>query len=170
MLITRVVINLANLKLWGAKVDSQVSQQSQGDLTVVFKKWAVRYRSYVQQRFDKASKGDGTWRALSVNTVARRRKKSSTILRDTNTLFAALTPVWANPPGSINELIDGGVRVGFGGSAGHPDGLVTIAQIANFHQEGGPNLPQREIIVEPPQSVIDQCVDDLNKGLKKSTS
>jgi hypothetical protein len=164
MITTRIIVNLSALKKWGKEV------QSSERLTVVYKKWAVRYRAFLQKRFDAASKGDGTWKPLADSTIAGRRKGSSTILRDTGVLFAALTPTWVAPPGSVNELIDGGVRVGFGGSESHPGGLVTIADIAGFHQDGGGNLPKREIMVDPPQAVIDACIEDLHKELEKSTT
>jgi len=168
MIETNVTISLDKLKLWRKSIRSQLKQSSSGDLTVVFKQWAVRYRSFAQDRFDRASKGDGTWERLSPVTIARRRKGSSTILRDTGTLFAALAPTWSAPPGSINELIDGGVRVGFGGSASHPEGFATIAQIASYHQVGGGRLPRREIIVQPTSNVIDAFASDLERALKNA--
>ena len=121
-------------------------------------------------RFDKASKGDGTWVPLSVRTIKARRKQSSSILRDTGVLFAALAPVWEAPPGSINELITGGVRVGFGGSSQHPGESITIAEIASIHNDGLGNNPKREIIVQPPESVIDACAGDLQKELTRLAS
>jgi hypothetical protein len=121
------------------------------------------------KRFADASAGDGTWPPLAESTIAGRRKGSSAILRDTGTIFASLTPVWDNPPGTVNALIEDGVSVNIGGEGAHPSGLLTIAELMQFHQDGGPNLPKREIIVEPPQSVIDACVSDLQKGLEQST-
>jgi hypothetical protein len=164
MLETSVKIDLTSLRKFKKDVTSQEKLQ------VVYKKWAVRYRSFVQIRFDKASKGDGTWDPLADSTIAGRRNQSDTILRDTGVLFNALTPVWVSPPGGVNELLEDGVRIGFGGNASHPSGLATIAEIASFHQEGKGNLPQREIIVEPPQSVIAACVQDLQTEITKLTS
>lgn len=163
-----VKLDLRTLKLWSDNVASQLSSSQDGELRKVFKKWAIRYRSYVQLRFDKASKGDGTWQPLAPSTVAGRRKQSSTILRDTGTLFAALAPIWTAPAGSINEMIEDGVRVGFGGPSSHPSGLVTIAQIAAFHQAGGGNLPKREIIVQPSDAVLRGCASDLQEFLNRA--
>jgi hypothetical protein len=165
---TNVTISLDKLKLWRKSIRSQLKHSEAGPLTNTFKQWAVRYRAFAQDRFDRASKGDGTWPPLSQATVARRRKGSSTILRDTGTLFAALAPTWTAPPGSINEFIDGGVRVGFGGSASHPEGFATIAQIASYHQVGGGKLPKREIIVQPTSALLDAFVSDLDRALKNA--
>jgi hypothetical protein len=74
--------------------------------------------------------------------------------------------MWTAPPGSVNELIDGGVRVGFGGSASHPEGFATIAQIASYHQVGGGRLPKREIIVQPTSALLEAFVSDLERALK----
>lgn len=166
MLDMQVVIDLLRLRMWGRSIDDEIHNRSSGSLTTVFKKWAVRYRSFIQLRFDKASKGDGTWQPLSQRTIRTRRKRSSTVLRDKGLLFAALTPIWEAPPGSVNILIDGGVRVGYGGSEPHSGGMLTIAQIAQFHQDGNANLPKREIIVDPSQAVIDACALDLEKELE----
>lgn len=167
MVETEVVLNIETLKLWRRDISSQLSSSSDGGgrIVAVFKQWAVRYRSFVQLRFDKLSRGSGEWPALSPVTIATRRKNSQTILRDTGALFAAISPAWNSPPGGINELIEGGVKVGFGGPAAHPGGIATIAEIAGFHQVGGGRLPKREIIVSPPSHVIDAMADDLQRAL-----
>lgn len=169
MITTSVTINLDSLRKLNRSIDDQVLNKSSGLVTVAFKRWAIRYRSFIQLRFDRASKGDGTWLPLTLSTIRGRRQGSSSILRDTGTLFAALTPVWEAPPGSINQLIDGGVRVGFGGSSGHPSGIATIAEIASFHNSGD-GVPERVIIVEPSQSVLDGCAKDLQEELTKLTT
>jgi hypothetical protein len=159
---------LDTLKLWGKSISSQLKQSSSGEVTVALKQWAVRYRAFIQDRYDKASKGDGTWPALSLSTIAARKRGGSTILRDTGVLFAALAPIWQAPAGSINQLIKDGVRVGFGGQANHPGGSVTIAEIASFHQVGGGRLPKREIIVPPSSEVLAACARDLERALKNA--
>lgn len=169
MISTLVTINLDSLRKLNRSIDDQVLNKSSGLVTNAFKRWTIRYRSFVQQRFDRASKGDGTWVPLAPSTIRARRKGSSSILRDTNTLFAALAPMWEAPPGSINQLITGGVSVGFGGPAGHPSGLVTIAEIASFHNAGD-GVPKREIIVEPSQEVLNGCANDLQEELIKLTT
>lgn len=104
----------------------------------------------------------------------RREKKridagtaKATILRDTGILFAALQPVFVNAPGQLQERIDHGIRVGFGGPGRHPEGGPTIADIAAFHDAGGGNLPQREIIVDPDQATIDGMRSDAERALAK---
>lgn len=97
-------------------------------------------------------------------------KRKFAILRDTGTLFAALSPVFVNKPGSIEETIPYGINVGYGGNSSHPKGKATVADIANFHQIGAGHLPVRKIIVSPPAPVIEamttvmqRAVDTLNK-------
>jgi hypothetical protein len=167
MIETEVVLNIETMKLWRREISSQLSSSSDngGRFVAVYKQWAVRYRSFIQLRFDQQSRGGGEWRELAPSTIASRRKNSSTILRDTGALFAALAPVWNSPPGGINELIEGGVKVGFGGPAAHPGGIKTIAEIAAMHQTGGGKLPKREIIVTPPSHVIDAMAEDLQRAL-----
>ena len=71
------------------------------------------------------------------------------ILRDLNKLYDATEPVFGNAPGAWEQLVRHGIQVGFGGPARHPSGTATIADIAAFHQFGGPKLPKREILVSP---------------------
>lgn len=79
------------------------------------------------------------------------------ILRDTGTLFAALSPVFASRPGQIEENIPYGINVGYGGASAHPSAKkATIADIANYHQTGAGHLPVRKIIVSPPETVTQQ--------------
>jgi len=76
------------------------------------------------------------------------------ILRDKGLLFNAVAPQFEGAPGAIQQDIPFGVRVGYGGPGRHPDGTATIADIARFHQEGGPHLPVRKIIVPPGEAAL----------------
>jgi hypothetical protein len=163
-----VKIDLSLLKVWGKEVVSHLSSSSETELTPVFRKWAMRYRSFAQLHFDSASKGGGAWPALSPKTIARRRKKSDTILRDTGALFASLTPVWQPPSGTVNNLIEGGVQIAFGGSGAHPSGFATVAEIASFHHFGLGHLPKREILIKPDADVISDCAKFLEDWLKRA--
>lgn len=164
-----------------------------GPLRKVFKQWAARARSFLQERFDDYSKGGGDWLPLAQSTIEGRRggtsknkKRSSlarlkggglgramrkgspvvvSILRDKGQLFAALSPAFVGAPGAVEEDVPFGVRIGFGGSAKHEDSDVTIADIASFHQEGGARLPQRMLIVPPSESVQEMMAGDLRRAL-----
>ena len=125
----------------------------------MFKQWGVVYRSYTQRRYSKQSRGQGSWPKLAPSTVRRRRKGSNVILRDLGLLFAVVNPTFPGP-GSIAERVNGRtVRLGYGGGDRHGTSTVTIAQIAEFHQNGGGNLPQREIIVPPDNPTTKQLSD-----------
>lgn len=39
----------------------------------MLRKWSVRYLGFVRRRFDRASKGDGTWQPLALSTLLKRR-------------------------------------------------------------------------------------------------
>ena len=74
------------------------------------------------------------------------------ILRDTGTLFNALT---INNPANIQRKRGPVFEFGIGGSMTHPNGKATVGRIASYHQNGGaiPNRPpQRRILVSPPTS------------------
>jgi len=163
-----VKIDLTPLKKFGDRFQKELSgTASTGPIVAMKKQWAMRYRSFAQLRFDKASKGDGTWPPLKPSTIAGRRGGSSTILRDTGTLFAALNPVFLSQAGALQKNIPYGIRVGFGGPASHPSGNVSVADIASFHHFGKGVLPTRSIIVKPPQSIVNKMVDDARRAAEK---
>lgn len=90
------------------------------------------------------------------------------ILRDTGTLFLALTPTWSAKPGALEQHIPMGVRVGYGGPQRHAKGGgATIADIASFHQTGAGHLPVRRIIVDPTPQLVDAMRDDMERALRK---
>lgn len=168
MISAKVKINLKGLTKFGDRFKSELKgTATSGPVASMKKQWAMRYRSFAQLRFDKASKGDGTWPPLKASTIARRRKGSSTILRDTGTLFAALNPVFMSQPGALQSSIPWGIRVGFGGPSRHPSGAVSVADIASFHHFGKGVLPVRKILVSPPQSVVKAMVQDAERAAKK---
>ncbi|HQU42143.1 MAG TPA: hypothetical protein PK867_05000 [Pirellulales bacterium] len=89
------------------------------------------------------------------------------ILRDTGLLFNALAQQFVGAPGAIENKIPSGIRVGYGGPGRHPDGTATIADIASFHQEGGPHLPQRKLIVPPDDRTTKKMVDVMQTAIDK---
>ncbi len=147
-----------------------INQGSNGPLRPVFKQWGVRYLAWTKRTFIEKSRGGGNWPPLKAATMARRRRggASAAILRDTGTLFRALTP---GNPGNLFEFIRGGVRggvrVGFGGAARHPAGKATISDIARFHNSGEGRLPKRQIIYEPNKPLVLRMMNDLSRGIDR---
>jgi len=175
-----VDVDLSGLHQFWARVDAELNNQRTGPVEKAIKQWGVRYRSFVQERFDKFSKGGGDWPQLAASTLARRRKGKrpkgkgtveavkASILRDMGILFAVLAPVFSGKPGALQEHIPFGIRVGFGGPHKHGSGgNATIADIASFHNDGAGHLPKREIIVAPLANVVTAMANDMEKALKQ---
>lgn len=183
----RIEIDLSGLKKFQNQLDAGLKQTS-GPVHDALKQWAARYRSAMQERFDKFSKGGGNWAALAPSTIEGRRhgkgggfkrgKRAAarakatggggvSILRDTGTLFNTLDPQFTRAPGQLEERVPYGIRVGFGGPAKHPKGKATIVDIAVFHQFGMGRNPKREILIEPPANVLQLMVGDMERALKK---
>jgi len=130
-------------------------------------KWPYRYYGFAKDRFDRFSRGGGDWPPLAESTKHGRRGHRYTVLRDTGLLFGALEfELGAEPPGQKTEKLAMGVRVGFGGPSSYPDG-TSIADIATFHQSGGPKLPKREIIVQPNVETLNAMTNDLEGALQE---
>lgn len=143
----------------------------------VYRLWGERYRAYIQDRFDRFSKGGGNWIKLSEATIARRRKGKkgasgllAAILRNTSIMFNAVSARFRSRPGQLQKDIPFGVVTGFGGSHRHPGGKATIADIASFHQEGvntgKVKIPARPIIVDPDKRTLDLMADDVLRAKK----
>jgi len=124
----------------------------------VYVQWNLRYRTYIQRRFNRFSRGGGDWPPL--------KYRQGSILRDTNTLYTALTPSMTAPSGSISQPGRDGLVIGYGGNASHPGG-PTIAQIAKWHHDGAGNLPVRKIIVLPDDRTLRQMVQDMDRELDR---
>lgn len=150
-----------SVKIPGLRRFHKVVKSGGGHVRTAFTQWALRYRSFLQLRFDRFSRGGGDWPAL--------KSRKGSILRDTNTLYTALTPSLSPPPGSVNKKIEYGVEVGYEGSDSHPHG-PTIAQLAYWHQTGAGNLPVREIIVPPDRSTVRGMVDDMQRAIDKEAN
>lgn len=119
----------------------------------MFKQWGVMYRSFTQRRYSKLSRGAGGWPALKPATIRRRRKRSKVILRDLGLLFAAVNPTMPGP-GSVERISSTTLTLGFEGGGTHSKGSLTISEIAEVHNDGRGNNPQRQIIVEPDQPTL----------------
>jgi phage gpG-like protein len=112
--------------------------------------WLLLFRSFSRLRFDRFSKGGGDWPRLAASTLRRRRRgRNAAILRDTGRLFASFNPSLGDQ-GSIRSLDKPlGVEVFLGGTP--------LSTIASYHDAGNPpHLPQRELLVMPPQSELDK--------------
>ena len=114
-----------------------------GELNVgfvrLYEKWAVAYRAFLRHRYRRLSKGGGAWKDNATNTP---------ILRVTDTLYDALTPVFKGLPGQYQKFVPGGVQVGIKGGK-HPDAIITVGRLAAIHNVGEGRMPKRQIIVRP---------------------
>jgi len=130
---------------------------------IMFKQWGARYLAFARRRFVKMSRG-GWPRLKRARRHRRGRRERAAVLRDTGTLFGALTP---GAPGNEFRRIPRAIRVGYGGPHRHPKGRATIADIASFHQTGAGHLPKREIIVPPDQRTIRGMIRDGKRALRR---
>jgi hypothetical protein len=175
MIQVSVKVNLDPLKRFAAAVQADLRASGNGPIREALRQWGARYRSFLHERFDKYSKGGGDWPPLSPRTMARRRgprkgykgPRAFSILRDTGTLFNALTPEFTRKPGQLQEDIPFGVRVGYGGPSKHPKAKASIANVAHFHQIGAGHLPARKIIVEPNDPTIKRMESDMERAIQK---
>jgi hypothetical protein len=88
------------------------------------------------------------------------------ILIDRRVLIHALD---ISAPGNVTRREGPSVSFGFGGPDMYPAGHATIAAIAAAHQTGGRHgkatLPQRRILVAPPEDVVNGMLGDARKAI-----
>jgi hypothetical protein len=68
-----VAVDLAKLQRFEKDIDNGLMSRVDNPIAKALKQWGVRYRSFIQERFDKYSKGGGDWPPLKPETIARRR-------------------------------------------------------------------------------------------------
>jgi len=170
MIVMTVVVDVRGLKNFEEVTKRDLRGAGNGPIRRAMRRWGVRYRGFAQERFDVFSKGGGDWPDLAESTKAGRRHghgpgSGFSILRDTNTLFSALDPIFVGNPGQYQQDVPYGIRVGYGGPGKHPDGQATIWDIARFHDTGGGRLPQRKLIVPPDAKTLEQMRVDMQRGM-----
>ena len=192
MIDARVRLDFSGGRNFGNALSTFGSSGSGGGpaMNALRKSWAARYSKFARKRYAAQSRGGGDWPDLAPSTKKQRRGPASSrrpkrgrrnqlsartttrgggrvfaILRDTDTLYNALT---IGAAGNLIAGIPAGVRFGFGGPARH-EGGVSIAQLAAIHQEGNPanNLPARSIIVEPDRQTVQLMIGDLRRVLNR---
>ena len=161
MITAEIKLSLKGLHTLQAEVNNP-----RGPIRDAFKQWEHRYKTFIQRRFKRNSRGGGDWPPLKYARRRGRRDRAS-ILIDTGTLFKAIDPAWQGSPGALSESIPYGVRVGYGGPHTHPKAGISIADLAAIHDQGLGRVPKRQIIVPPDQSTITSMANDMQRALNK---
>lgn len=149
------------------KFDYKLAQSQAGNhpqpLRDCYDRWAVRYYAETKRNFQRNSRGGGQWKPLASSTLKQKKKKTSILIR-TGTLLGALG---VKAPGSSQQYIEGGIRLGFDGKRRHSrQSSATIQDIANYHQKGGGNLPQRMILNLPSKNTVEGMRRDYAEALR----
>lgn len=138
----------------------------------IAKAWATIYRGFVRQRFAMQSRGGGEWPPLAQSTIKRRRGsgQGAAILRDTGALFASLQP---NLEGAgllkSSPLKPLGFRATLASSRTYKSG-ATLQEVAEYHHHGEGRLPERTILVMPPQATIGQMASQAKRIMVKAAN
>jgi len=161
---SNVTNNLTGWKRYEKAVTKEL-RKGTAEFKGVYEKWAQKYRKFLFVRFKKFSRGGGNWRKTSKST--RDKKGSNLILRDTDTLLRAFTPVFKGLPGQFQQFVSNGIAVGVGGPGKHPASPITVGQLAEYHHEGIGNNPRRLVMIQPTASLNRDLSTDIKKALDK---
>lgn len=111
-----------------------------------YEEWGVTYSRAMTRRFDECSAGAGEWPPLAESTLRRSPPDRKGILHIKGRLRRAVKNLLAVPsPRGVSIQL---------GSLEQYEGGMTAEEVASFHQEGGPNLPQRRLLVPPGPAVL----------------
>ena len=134
-----------------------------------YEKWlrriARRMRSQWFHRFDRFSRGGGNWRSTNRRRGSRGRNRAK-ILRKTQTLIRALSPVFRGLAGQWEKIRGNSVETGYGGSVRHPEAKMTVLRLARIHNDGLGIAPRRQIIVRPSAETRRLMIQDGERILK----
>ena len=161
-----VKVDLRGLEKFDEIINKDLRKGGNGPIRAAMKQWAARYRGFVQRRFVKFSRGGGDWQPLK-NKRRRGKKGKAALLRDTNTMFAALDPQFQRKPGQLQKDVPFGIKVGYGGGGSHPISSLSVTKLAELHQTGEGNLPARQMIVEPDQQTVKGMAADMQRAMGK---
>jgi hypothetical protein len=134
-----------------------------GAMREMYAEWGRRMLAFWRDQFRRNRGGGGDWPPLKPET-ARRHKDRIGILSVTLTLFNALRP---GAPGNVFQVDAGGVAVGIGGSAKHPESNLTIGEIALIHHRGTPFCPKRTIFYPPDATLKRLMQDDARRTVQR---
>jgi len=157
--VARVVLNDKPLKNLVKRLRGR-----SGAIDKMLKQWGIVYLAAMRRRFRNFSRGGGSWPPLAEITI--KRKGSSSILIDTGTLFAALSP---GAPGNTFKRTRNGILVGMVAGGNHPKAPLSVAELADIHHTGKGNSPERPIIEAPNQTVIKQFIKIASKAIVDSS-
>lgn len=165
-----VTVNLAGLKKFKSAFDADLRASANGPVRRAMQDWVTIVGRFLTERYWRFSYGGGTWAPLKPATLVRKEREGMLpyILRRMDLMFQSFAPAF-NKPGEVSQAVPFGVRIKFGGGMRHfyPGTTKTIAEVAMHHQEGGPNLPQRKIIVPPDAETKKKMRDRMQQGVNE---
>lgn len=132
-------------------------------MRAMYAEWGRRMLAFWRDRFRQNRSGGGDWPPLKPAT-AKRGKDRVGILHVTGVLFDALRP---GRPGNVFQVDAGGVAVGIGGPAKHPESNLTIGEIALIHHRGTPFCPKRTIFYPPDATLKKLMQDDARRTIRR---
>lgn len=169
MIKVTVQVDTSGIQRLGKKIDRGLkSPGTVPEIDGFFKRVGVRYRTFLQRRFNTFSRGGGEWPPLKPATIKRRRRQSSNILQDSRTLYLALNPAFVNKLGQYELRERNAVILGYGGHGRHPAAKqLTVAELTEIHHTGAGRVPIRRIVVKPDTRTLRGIQSDAEDALNK---
>lgn len=121
------------------------------------------YRTFLQERYRKYSKGGGNWKKLAASTIAR--KGHNTILIDTDRMFSLFQPQIVKTSGLLSNADKLGMTVDGGGKGYYPSGK-SVSEVMGYHQAGGGRLPRRKVIVGPDDATANKIARRYEQAIR----
>lgn len=152
--------------------------QSPEIMQPIMEEWCGMYGTFIYERFDVMASGGsgpdpkdgrkmGPWDALAPSTIAA--KGDDIILVDSELLWQSVRP--GSGSHGVAQMVRPGyfqLQATFHEVLQYPDSDLTTEDVLGFHQQGGPNLPQRKIYAQPDPRTRKHMADVGRKMLVES--
>lgn len=150
-------VNLAGLKKFTSGLESDPI------MVAASVKWGDQYNRFMIARFRRYSAGGGNWAPLKQETIRQKSANRSRILIEEGDMLSGIKAT-ASPVAKPRSLA---VRAGITSTGYHTGAGVSIRELVSIHHFGRGRVPRRQIVVVPPQRVVNAMVNVAAKALRK---
>lgn len=165
----RVRLDLLPLQTLRKRVSADLRGAGGGPISqALLRDWPRRFFGFQQREFRRNSSGGGDWPPLSPATLGARRsqgRRGRRILRVTDAIYGALFP--GRPGNVIRRVGVGGIEMGIGGGARHPEAGMSIGRLAEIHHGGAGNVPARPVMRPIDVATAGQMFNDMAAAMQK---
>ena len=160
----RVTIDLRGFKRF-----QRILKSNRGEVTEAYNDWAKYYAEFTRKRFNRMSRGGGSWRRLKPATIRAKRREGwpwpKRILIRSKKMRDSLRPRFIRRTSTVKKR-GIGMEISYGTKLKYRGG-PRVSQVMKYHQMGGGNLPRRKIFINPDAETQKKMAKRMERAMKK---